>query len=342
MTTAVAVLGYQRLADVVAQYSSLDPKGAYLEIAKILHRACPLVDILPMVKSNQLMSHVASRETYLPSPGARRFNEYISPTAGHTKPLTEGISMFEDYSEVDKALYDIQPEPAKWRQDRDQQHIEGFRQKIESGLFYGSTAADGQDILGFAARFKNLATYPNNDSAWKYNVLGGGGTGSALTSIWVFEFGLNKVYATYPANLLAGLYAKDLGEQTAQTSSGLMQVLRTHFRWCIGMMIEDERCVQRYANIATTAGANTFDESILIDLIGRLPGAGNAPGTVIVCNRTINTQINIRATVAKTNAYYTQDEAGDIFGRRVTRFQGIPILTAEKLLDTETEITTGT
>jgi hypothetical protein len=146
------------------------------------------------------------------------------------------------------------------------------------------------------------------------------------------------MYATYPANLLAGLYMKDLGEQTSE-NSGLMQVLRTHFRWCIGMMIEDERCVQRYANIATTGNANTFDESILIDALGRLPNSGNAPGTCILVNRTLQTQINIRATVAKTNAYYTQDEAGDVFGRRVTRFQGVPILTADMILDTETALT---
>jgi len=339
MATAVAILGYQRLADVVAQYSSLDPNGVYLEIAKVLHRACPLLDILPMVESNQLMSHIASRETYLPTPSARRFNEYITPTAGHTKPLTEGISMFEDYSKVDKALYDIQPNPDKWRMDRDKMHVEGFRQKIESGIIYGSTAADGQDILGLAARFKNTATYPNNDTSWKPNVWDGSGTGSALTSIWMFEFGLNKFYATYPKNLLAGLQIKNLGELTEQTSSGWMQALVTHFRWCIGMMIEDERCVQRYANIATTGSANTFDESILIQMKNQLPGRGEAPGTCIVVNRTTGTQIDIRATVSKTNAYYTQDASGDIFGRTVTKFQGIPIVTAEMLLDTETQIT---
>ena len=342
MTTAQVQLGYNRLIDVVNQYTSLDPKGQYLEIAKILHRACPLVDILPLEKSNQVMSHMASRENYIPSPGSRRFNEYINPTTGHTQPLVEGISMFEDYSEVDATMAKIQPEPERWRMERDALHIEGFRQKIETGLFYGSTAADGSDILGLAGRFHNTATYPNNDSTWQPNVWDNGGTGSSLMSIWLVEFGEHKVYATYPANLLAGLQIKNLGEVTAQTASGLMQVLRTHFLWCIGLMIEDERCVQRVSNIATTGTSNLFDETVVIAAKNQLPGRGEAPGTAILLNRTAATQVDVRATVSKTNAYYVQDASGDIFGRTVTRFQGIPILTAEMLLLTETQVTSST
>ena len=339
---AISQLGFLTLADVVAQYTSLDPKGIYLEIAKVLHRACPLVDILPLVPSNQIMSHIASRESYLPVPVARRFNEYVMPTAGHSTPLTEGISMFEDYSQVDATLYRIQPDPERWRMDRDKLHVEGFRQKLESGLFYGSTAADGQDILGLAARFKNTTYYPNGDLSWQPNVWDGGGTGNTNASIWMVEFGLNKVYATFPKNLIAGLNIKNLGEVTAQTSQGLQEVYRTWFQWCIGMMIEDERCVQRYANIATTGDQNIFDESILIAMKNQLPSRGEAPGTAILMNRLCATQVDVRATVTKINAYYTQEPSGDIFGRTVTRFQGIPILTAEMLLNTESQVTSST
>ena len=339
MATAVAQLGYSRLIDVINSYTSLDAKGVYLEFAKVLHRKCPLIDILPMVPSNMIMSHIASRESYIPSPGSRRFNEYIAPTAAHTTPLTEGIAMFEDYSKVDQALWKIQNNGDQWRADRDLLHVEGFRQKIETGLFYGATAADGNDILGLAGRFALSSTYPNNDTTWKPNVWLNGGSGSTCTSIWIIEFGPHKVYAVYPKNLPAGLDIRNLGEVTSyDTSANQMQALLTHFRWCIGLVVEDERCVQRIANIATTGSANIFDETVLIQAKNRLPDGGNAPGTAILANRTITTQMDIRATVTKTNAWYTQDAAGDIFGRRVTRFQGVPVLEAEMLLDTETAV----
>ena len=58
--------------------------------------------------------------------------------------------------------------------------------------------------------------------------------------------------------------------------------------------------------------AGGFDENLLIQALGNLPGAGNAPGTVILCSRAILNEMNIRAVSQKTNGYYTQNaETGD-------------------------------
>jgi hypothetical protein len=86
--------------------------------------------------------------------------------------------------------------------------------------------------------------------------------------------------------------------------------------------------------------ASGFDENLLIQALGNLPGAGNAPGTVILCSRSILNEMNIRAVSQKTNGYYTQNqETGDIWGsRRITRFQGIQVVMAEKISNSETII----
>ncbi len=340
-----AVLGYKTLMDVVNQYTSLDAGGKYIEIAEVLNRACPLLTVLPMVPSNQIMSHIGSRRSYLVTPGTRRFNEVIAPTASHTVPLTEGIAMYEDYSEVDAKLCRIQNEPARWRMDEVKTKIEALTQKLEYGLFYGSVASDATTINGLATRFASLtASYPNGDTTWHVNCWDGGtavGAGAVTTSIWLVEFGINKVYAIYPKNLPAGIQHTDLGEITKQTSSGYMQILMDHFSWDIGLFISDERCVQRYANItsAYSSATYTFDEEILIAMKNQLPSKGEAPGTVILCNRDVKTQMDIRAVTRKMNTYFTQSEGGDVWGRPVTRFQGIPVLVAEKILSTETAFT---
>ena len=335
-----SVLGYFTLMDVVNQYTSIDGFAQYIWAAEVLNRKCPLLQVLPLVASNQIMSNIAVRDSYLPSPSTRRFNEGILPTAGHTTPLTDPIMMIEDYSEVDYKLWKIQNDPNAWRQSKDKQKVEALTQTLEYGLFYGALKTNPAAINGLALRFNSLTTYPNNDSTWAYNVVDGGGTGATTTSIWLMELGEHKVYGIYPKNLPAGLAIEDLGKVSKEVGSGyLYEVLRTHFSWDIGLVIEDERCVQRYANIQASGASNIFDEQILIALKNYLPGAGEAPGTVILCNRAVKTQMDIRAVTAKMNTYFTQDNAGDVWGRAVTRFQGIPVLVAEKILSTETALT---
>jgi len=338
-----AVLGYKTFMDVVNSYTTLDAKGVYLEIAEVLNRKCPLLGILPMEPTNLIMSHIGTRRSTLMTPQPRTFNKGIVPTATHTTPLTEGIAMYEDYSEVDKKLCDIQNDPTQFRKDEDLAKIESFHQSLEYGLFYNSLTSDGRIINGLATRFNSLSTYPNGDSTWTYNVVDGGSS-VTRTSIWLIEFGKKKVYGLYPKNLPAGLSHRDLGEVTKESgysesvAGSLYQVYRTHFSWDIGLFIADERCVQRYANInSVVGGANEFDEQQLITLKNQLPSMGEDAGTCIICNRQIKTQMDIRAVSQKTNTYFTQNAStGDVWGRPVTRFQGIPVIVAEMIGNAET------
>jgi hypothetical protein len=151
-----------------------------------------------------------------------------------------------------------------------------------------------------------------------------------------------KVYGIYPKNMPGGLHIQDLGEQTKQIPSGTgtmaamarYQVLISYLRWALGIQVLDERCVQRICNLnPTVLSANNFDENILIQAKNWLPGKGEAPGTVIFMNRSLKTQVDIRAVSQKINSYFEQNkDTGDIFGRTVTRFQNIPILVSEMML----------
>jgi hypothetical protein len=339
-----AQLPYSTLLDVVGDYSSMDAGGTYLSIAQILDRACPLIKALPMVKSNQIMSNIGSRDTYLGNPGTRRFNEPLLPTKTMSAPLTEAIAMFGDYGEVDWEMYNIQNEPERWRTNQDRRKLEGITQKVESMMLYGSQYADPSQINGLITRFNSLTTYPNGDSSWYYNVLSnGGGTSANTTSILMLELGENKVYGIYPKNLPGGLKFENLGRRTKDVyvSAGVikkMEILESYMSWFIGLEVDDERCVQRISSVGTTlGGTGNFDETLLIQAKNQLPGFGEAPGTVILVNRAVKTQMDIRAVTLKTNTYFTQNvDTGDVWGRSVTRFQGIPVLVAEMLKNTET------
>lgn len=165
------------------------------------------------------------------------------------------------------------------------------------------------------------------------------------------ELGPEKVYGIYPKNMPGGLHIQDLGEQTKETpyavgsvsANYLYQVLRTYVRWALGFQVLDERCVQRICNINPAAlSANNFDENIFIQAKNWLPGKGEAPGTVIFMNRSLKTQVDIRSVSQKLNTYFTQNqETGDVFGRTVSRFQGIPILVSEMILGVGSQTTEG-
>jgi hypothetical protein len=302
-----------------------------------------------MVPSNQILSNIAVRTDSIPTPGTRRFNTGVQPTAAKNTPIADPMALFEAYSEVDKELYRIQNSPDQWRMDQDLNHVEGFKQLMESLLFYGNLAQDPGSFNGLATRFNNLESYPNGDTSWQPNVWNNGATTGSVTSAWFLELGQMKVYGIYPPNTPGGMNIENLGEMTKElasaTGSGpslnaMYQVLRTHLTWRMGLQVNDERCVQRIANInSVPLSSNNFDENVFIEAKNQLPSGGEAPGTVLLMNRQLKTQVDIRAVSQKLNAYtFFSAQETDVFGRSVTKFQNIPILMTEKILNTETVV----
>jgi len=338
MATTTAVLGYDTLMDVINQYTSLDGNAAYVYAAHVLARTKPFIRDIPMVASNQQMSNIGSRDSSLATPGTRQFNKGVAITTSHTTPFNDPIAMIDDYSEVDYAMWRIQNDPETWRQQKDSAKIEGIGQKMEDLAIYGSIGTDPGAFNGLATRFNSLTRRPNGDTSWPYNVKSAGGSGGDTTSMFVVQYGPGKVYGIYPKNLRGGLEIEDLGKNTKNSGSEAdpryYEVLRTHFSWFMGLVVEDERCVQRYCNIEVTGATNTFDEDKLIESINNLPDGGAAPGTVIYCSRSIKTILDIRAK-DKNNVNYMPD---NVWGGNITMFRGIPVRLAEKIVDTETAV----
>lgn len=333
-----SVLGYETITDVVNSYTSLDAQADYIMAANVLARKCPLIKMLPMVASNQIMSNVGARVSYLPTPGTRRFNEGVSVTAAHSTPFTDPICMIEDYSQIDKALWGIQNDPNRYRSDKDMLKMEAMTQKVENELLYGNMATDPGSINGLMTRFNSLTTYPNGDSSWPYNVVSAGGSGGDTTSVLIIEPGVGKCNLIYPKNTVAGIQIEDRGQQTINTNSlaspKYMEALVTHLMVYLGIVVEDERCIQRLANIEVSGTANIFNEDLAIGMINQLPSMGQAPGTFMAVTRKIKTQLDIRAK-DKNNVDYGFNEA---WGGNVTTFRGIPVVLAEKLSEAETAV----
>src|SRR5580692_2591742 len=239
MATDVSQLGYSTFSDIVSNYSSTDAGARFVLPTRVLDRMTPLVRMLPMKPSNNIMSNIAVRTDSLPVASTRRWNEGIKATAAHNTPLNDPIAMFEDYSEVDMELCRIQNDPSAWRADQDMNHVEALFQLMESQLWYGSIATNPGSFNGLATRFNNLESYPNGDQSWVPNVWNSGLASGSATSAWFVEFGEESVYGIYPPNTAAGLSVRDLGETTKEISSAtgsqglnyMYQVWRTKLNW---------------------------------------------------------------------------------------------------------------
>jgi len=332
--STTAVVGTTTMTDILNSYSSQDGMANYLYVANILARKLPLLQHLPMVASNQVMSEIVSRVKSMGSASTRNFNEYVSPSAAHREPFTERIMMVDDWSQVDAALYDIQNDPEAWRSDEDSIKVEGMSQTVEDMVLNGNLSTDPSGLQGILTRFNLSTGRPNDDSTARYNVQLAGGSDSDVASVIFIETGRGKVYGIYPKNSKAGLDIQNKGKVTSETSDGLMDVYRTHLQWFLGLVIKDERCVQLIRNIKVSGSSNIFDSGMASSAMRRLPSGGQAPGTIMLVSPSIMDQMDQMAD-DKQNVKYEPNEA---FGGMVTKYKGIPVYVAEMLDETETAI----
>ena len=153
----------------------------------------------------------------------------------------------------------------------------------------------------------------------------------------MIQWGENMVHLVYPKySDTIGITEDAKGEEPvfeSGSTTAKFYAWVTVFKLQIGLAIHDVRCVKRIANInSDRTDAESLDEDVLIEAINEMPYNGR--GSVIYCNRTIQTQLDILAK-DKTNVQYTPDGP---FGRPQMHFRGIPVHRLDAITDTESVI----
>lgn len=327
----VDIGGVYTLVDLAKMLAPGD--GSFLFCAETLARKNPIVREVPMLEANQLLTHVGNRYLSLPTVGFRAINKGVAKTTHKETQITEPMALLETMSQVDVELTRLGPgSPEQVRARIDAAHMEAMAQKLAYTIFYGNLVTDPLSFNGLTTRFNSLSTYPNGDSTWYLNVQGAGGSGGDTTSIWAIEWGVNKAHLIYPKGTQAGIQIKFLGEQLVSDGTNQFIAYVTDMAWRCGIFINDERCLQRIANIEVAGETNIFNEDMLIRALNRLPDLGENPMTRIYCNRTIRTQMDIRVK-DKNNVNYTSN--ADAFGKPMLFFRGVPVVVCDALINTE-------
>ena len=307
-----------------------DPKGETASIVESLTADNEIMFDITYFMANDRTSHKLVRRISQPSGSWRQLNKGVAKEASKTQELRETVGMLESYSENDKALVNMATDPDSFRNTENMAFLEGMSQTLATAIFYANVTTDPEKFDGIATRMPSLVSGAN--------VIGQGGTGSDLTSIYIMNWGPKKAYGIYPqGHKTVGIEHEDLGQHTSVDSSNLMhEVLRDWFGIKMGLAVEDDRCIARLANIESSGASNTFDEDNLITLLNRMPQSGR--GAKLYVNDTIITQMEIKLK-DKNNVSYTAGGGEGLAGEPVVRFRGLPIRKCDAIINTEAAIT---
>jgi hypothetical protein len=302
-----------------------DPKGEAAKIAEIMSEANEILLDAQWGEANNITSHKVVRRDYLPTGSWRHINAGVAKEASVTTEVNEPIGFLESYSEVDKALVDMAPNPRQFRMDEAAAFIEGMSQTLAGAVMYAEHAIDPEKLDGLATRL-NASTNPR--------VILAGGGGGDTTSVYCIQWGLNQVFMVYPrGSKNVGIEHQDLGEVTLLDGTNPYQGFRDHFVSRSGFVVKDTRCIARVANIESAGAVNLFNEDDLITVLNQMKNGGK--GAVIYVNRTIKTQMEI-ALIDRANVNFTT--ANGLGGVPVLFFRGSPVRLVDQIANDETEV----
>ena len=321
-----------------------DPNGSIASVVEILNETNEVLDDMTWQEGNLPTGHRFTIRTGIPTPTWRSFYGFVAPSKSTTAQVTVNCGMMEAYSEVDKALVELNGNTAAFRLLEDRAHIEGMNQEMSDTLFFGNEGTEPNAFTGLAPHFNDLAAESAD------NIINAGGTGSDNASIWLVVWGPNTIHGIIPKGSTAGLQVTDKGVQTISDATGVgagrMEAYVSHYRWDAGLAVKDWRYVVRIANIdksdltrVYTAGAFSSGAHLpdLMFQAMRLVPSLNAGRPVFYASRDIATWIARQSAAGVQNATLTMDVlAGD---RRYTeRFNGIPIRRVDSLAANEARV----
>lgn len=321
----------------------LDNNGKLAAVGEVLNEKNEILDDIPWQVCNSTASHKLSLRENIPAPTWRQFNQGIYPSVSTTGQIEEVCGMMANYSEVDKALADLNGNTSDYKLKQATPIIEGFNQDLASTLVDGDYATDKAKFNGLSARYYGLTS--STGGTTYENVIDAEGTNADVqTSIYLVGWSPNTVYGIYPKGSVAGLKMDDRGQVTiSPTTGGQFEGYRTYFEWQCGLAIEDWRYVVRIANIDFTklqqAGDATDNSANLMKYMSLAldipPSSGNVRWA-FYCHKKVRSYLRVQL-MNKSNTWLTLENITN--GQGITRptlsFMGVPIRRVDKMSLTE-------
>lgn len=256
-----------------------DENGKTPKIVEMLSQNNEVLSDMLWIEGNLATGHRTTVRTSLPNVEFRLLNQGVTPSKSTTAQVDENCSMMEAWSEVDVKLANLGGDVSGFRLSEAMAFVEAMGQKMATTLFYGNKSVNPEQFDGFATRYAATTGTYGSSIVQAGTTVGGGGSGSDNSSVWLVAWGEQSVHGIFPKGSQAGLQHFDRGEATVETSAAIggtrLQAYRDQFTWDCGLSVRDWRYVSRVPNIdisnlSSKSGAADLIE-LMIRSIHRLP-----------------------------------------------------------------------
>lgn len=309
--------------------AQLTHNNQIMDVANVLDEVNPFVQDAPLQEAIDITSHVIARTTSLPSATFIKVGNGWDAGLGTYNQSRESMAMIRARYQCPEEVMNLQPQPEKYRSQRERDQIEGMSQVFANQLIGGSVITTPERFNGLKIRYGTLGT-----DRTSYVISNGGSSSGTMTSMWFVQWSPSKCYLIYPrGSKNVGLNKRDEGRvfTTGDNSSNLWAYV-SEFAWDVGLCVEDTRSIKRLANIDTTlTDTYTIDEDKIIQIINNFRGNEQI---YIYCNETVYTQLDILAK-DKTNVQYLPDSP---WGKNILSFRGVPVKVCDAIGDDDATV----
>lgn len=337
----------QSTLSMIDQYKNVDGYGRFIDTIEVLNDTSQgILDDWSWMECNSGTKHTRSIRTGLPTVSWGALYEGIPQSKAAKQTVDDTTGFVEGLASADKrqlALYAENKTAIRAAEAR--AHIEAMAQELVTAMFYHNPATNPKYPKGLGARYGTIAT-----SGAGAQIVDAQGTGSDLTSMWFVEWGYDGLSTIYPKGTVGGIQRENKGEQRVLDAAGNPYYVEEELisSQC-GFSIGDWQRVSAVRNIEVSdalAGS--------VDLFGYMRSAyyklksrrvnkimdQKAPGRLaIYCNRDILEALDKLSTNDGSSDNFTRLKWGEIQGREVLTYRGIPIRETDAILNTESQIT---
>ena len=345
---AVLPSGMPNISDLL---KSLDPNHKLAKAANLMTQANELVPRLPIYEANNVTHHRVSQIVALGAASERGLNEGTQETKSEKAQHDEGIAMVDKWNICDKKTAELSGDVAGFRAQETRLGTVSVSQRVSYLAIYGNQATSAKQFTGFQPRLNSLS----DANVAQQIVSCGGTTASVQSSMYLVRSGPDSVFLVHPrGSKTGGLFHEDYGlvpESNAPNSAGTrtagynMAVYKDQIGWDVGLVVKDQRCVVRMANIevadfvgltgtqAPTTFANLPHKMMIAH--GRLP-IDVMGQDFWVCNRTVRTGLMRLAYEKSVPGLGVRDGLTQLgMPTEILTFWGIQILLEDQITNTE-------
>jgi hypothetical protein len=243
---------FPSLVDVAKR---LGPDGYIMDVLELLQQINPILYDMAFREGNLATGHTFGVRTALPTPTWRRYNQGVDPHKSQSETYTESCGMLEDFSKIDCALAALNGNGPAYRLSENRAFLQGFNNEVVRAILYESVGTNPERIQGIFTRLNSITGNPAAGQIIKADVVGGGAaaSGTDSTSILGIGWGEHTVYGIFPKGSQGGLQHEDLGKQLARDANNReFTAWVDHWKWDLGVAVEDYRYVTRVCNIDTS------------------------------------------------------------------------------------------